>query len=549
MFLWMLGGRRGPNTLARVVDAVCADFGRDRPATVAIIARHPKRVAELGTSRLAATGVGVLELVGLDHEAMHDELGTYAGTGLVVVDARASYGERQQRTFRRLSFHLSAGDLWVALRSEPRPDRKEGLVRLAQRWEEGAPGGPDLDREPTRSIRRAQVSEQWVAFEKSRAHLLKVRDHGATDLLNLREPDLSVSEIATLPAGTLVPSGSMTDYPETPETAFPGKVSYPQAHLRRYDGRVALPGSSVVIHGRSILPDSFRWHLTSHPLNRGVRSINARFANPKPRRPTEHLPGAYYFFGYNNPGHFGHLMTEAFPKLWGWDAAKAEDPDLKLLCREHPRKPGTVARRLEHALLPAYGIDPDDVAWATSPVTVDRLVGATPLWHNAPPYYAHPALRDEWRRLRSGHPAAALPETPKIFVSRRRGGNRFCRNTDDVERLFSRHGFVIVRPEWLSIPEQAALFAQARAVAGFGGSGMFNLLYAESLENLIVLNQSQYWGRSEHLFAAVLGVDSHFFWSEPDPLHDPGSYEAHQADWEFDFARLEGPLVDLLTAV
>ena len=40
-------------------------------------------------------------------------------------------------------------------------------------------------------------------------------------------------------------------------------------------------------------------------------------------------------------------MTEAVSKLWGWDAAKAEDPDLKMLCREHPKRPGSVSGRLE----------------------------------------------------------------------------------------------------------------------------------------------------------------------------------------------------------
>jgi capsular polysaccharide biosynthesis protein len=108
---------------------------------------------------------------------------------------------------------------------------------------------------------------------------------------------------------------------------------------------------------------------------------------------------------------------------------------------------------------------------------------------------------------------------------------------------------VIVRPERHGIPEQAALFAQARVVAGFGGSGMFNLLYAESLETVIVLNQSAYWGRSEHLFAALHGADTHVFWSEPEGGHPEGSYEAHQAAWEFDVGLHRAPLTRLLDSV
>ena len=145
-------------------------------------------------------------------------------------------------------------------------------------------------------------------------------------------------------------------------------------------------------------------------------------------------------------------------------------------------------------------------------MTVDHLVGATSLWHNAPPYYVHPDLVRDWRRLRDGLPQVTVPPQPKVFVTRPMGANRSCRNGADVESLFASHGFAVLRPENLTIPEQAALFAQARVVAGFGGSGMFNLLYADALEQVVVLNQSEYWGRSEHLFATALGVDSHFFW-------------------------------------
>ena len=545
----MLRGRQRL-TLASVLKAVAADFRDGRPSVVAVIAAHPGRLAELRVERLRSQGVRVLELVGLDVDAMHRELSAYSGDGMVVVDARPSFGRAQLRAFRQLFLHLDADDVWVALRSPRVPEGKqERLVALARRFEASGDGRlPRRWRELDRAVREVRVTPGQVMLEKSCSHLLKIRDDGATDLLNVREPGLQVSELKTLPAGTLVASGAMTDYPSAPSTPFPTELSYPEARLRRYDGRVSLPAASVALHGRSILPDSFRWHLVRHPVNRGVRDIDERFAGPRPDPPGEHLGGAHYFFGYNNPGHFGHLMTEALAKLWGWDTAKAEDPDLKLLCREHPLKPGTADERLEHLLLTAYDIEPDDVVWATGPVTVDRLYGVTPLWHNAPPYYVHPALRDDWRRLREGLPEVTVPPAPKIFVTRRRG-NRRCHNSDAVETLFSQHGFVIVQPELLSIPEQAAVFAQARVVAGFGGSGMFNLLYDEALETVIVLNQSAYWGRSEHLFASLLGADTHFFWSDPDDGHPEGSYEAHQSPWEFDFGRHDEPLTRLLSTV
>ena len=516
---------------------------------VVVIAGSPERVAELRIGAVVPAGADVSQLVGLGPEELDDRLSAYAGAGLVVVDARPSVGDTQLRAFERLFLHLDRGDVWIALRSPRVPrGRRERLVELADRFRSHGPQGLQKRwREHRRSTGRVEVATSMVVLEKNRPHLLKLREAGAVGLLNAREPELRVSELASLPAGT-IRRPAMTDVGAAPEPAFPDELAYPEAQVRRYDGRVALPAASVLVHGRSVLPDSFRWHLAEHPVTNWLRDVDERFATPRSGSlpPHEHLPGSYYFFGYNNPGHFGHLMTEAVAKLWGWDAAKAADPNLKILCREHPKRPGTAGERLENVLLPAYGIDPDDVVWATGPVTVDDLVGATPLWHNAPPYYVHPALVDDWRRLRDGLPRVTVPSEPRIFVTRPAGTNRFCRNGPDVESLFASHGFAVVNPEKLTLPEQAAVFAQARVVAGYGGSGMFNLLFADALETVIVLNQSSYWGRSEHLFATALGVESHFFWSVPDEAVPAGSYTAHQSSWKFDFARNRGSLESLL---
>jgi capsular polysaccharide biosynthesis protein len=116
-----------------------------------------------------------------------------------------------------------------------------------------------------------------------------------------------------------------------------------------------------------------------------------------------------------------------------------------------------------------------------------------------------------------------------------------------VERFFADRGFVVVAPATLSVPEQVRTFAGARVIAGFGGAGMFNLVYAPSVETIIVLNQSAYQARNEHLIAAVHGAQLHTFWSRPPRGHPPGetSYAAHQSGWSFDFD-LNGPELEQL---
>jgi capsular polysaccharide biosynthesis protein len=311
---------------------------------------------------------------------------------------------------------------------------------------------------------------------------------------------------------------------------------------------VHSPRAHFFHHGRSALPESFRWHLTPQREAHGLFNVDEHFGLLKKKDVGPTLDGSFYPFLYNNPGHFGHLMTEALAKLWGWWPAKAADPSLKLLCRFHPSRDQTAERRLETTLLPALGISTEDIVFVDGPVSVTSMVGCTPMWHNAPPFYVHQAVLETWGGLRDGLIGTDPPSVaPKIFVTRREG-KRLCRNFADVEALFAAHGFEIVTPEKLSIPEQVAMFAGARVVAGFGGAGMFNLVYAQALETVIVLNQWAYHARNEHLFAAVHKARLHCFWNRPLKDHPPGgfSYRAHQSPWMFDFDDNGEPLRKVL---
>jgi capsular polysaccharide biosynthesis protein len=155
--------------------------------------------------------------------------------------------------------------------------------------------------------------------------------------------------------------------------------------------------------------------------------------------------------------------------------------------------------------------------------------------------YVHPELLDIWARLREAlrTPAAQrTPQPPRIFVTRPPNTIRACRNAADVESLFAEHGFAIVRPELLSIPEQVDLFAQAEFVAGFGGSGMFSALYAERPGRRIVISSDHYKARNEWAIAAAKGDDYHHFFGEPEVA--PGTAEGWRvfhSPFTFDFAR------------
>jgi capsular polysaccharide biosynthesis protein len=144
------------------------------------------------------------------------------------------------------------------------------------------------------------------------------------------------------------------------------------------------------------------------------------------------------------------------------------------------------------------------------------------------------------------------PTYDRIFVSRTsRWKRRRCHNAEDVERFFVAHGFTVVYPETLDLGVQAGIFANATVIAGFGGSALFNMMYAKKLQTLIVLSHEAYTARNEHLFSSVRDVEVHYFWSPPDIPHPPDgwSQDAFYSGWNFDFARNEDPLRALLTSL
>jgi capsular polysaccharide biosynthesis protein len=336
-----------------------------------------------------------------------------------------------------------------------------------------------------------------------------------------------------------------------PVRALETSLTYPEVHLRHYEGQIAMVANALLYTGDTVLPDSYRHHLGLDPHNPRTTNVSPDFTRiPHRNRPTDTLRGNFYHLDSQNSGHYGHLMTEVMSRLWGWSAAKEAIPDLKAIFRI--RYPGEREPNLEQRLFGAFGIEPDDIVWIDHPVVLESVVAATPMWHNSVPHYVHPGIAEVWQRLGRGLADPSAPEYPKIFVSRKsQQKNRSCRNAAEVEKVFAAHGFEIVYPETYDLSIQAGIFAKARVVAGFGGSGMFNIMHSQNASNMIVLNSESYTARNEHLYASVLGCDSDYFWSRADVAHPEGGWseEAYYAGWEFDFARNGADLQDLLSRV
>jgi hypothetical protein len=93
------------------------------------------------------------------------------------------------------------------------------------------------------------------------------------------------------------------------------------------------------------------------------------------------------------------------------------------------------------------------------------------------------------RRLR----ARALERLPgggpaRVYLSRAGiAGSRRIRNEDAIEAMLAERGFDIVRPETLTVPEQAAVVAYARLIVGPYGANLANLVFAATGSRTVII--------------------------------------------------------------
>ncbi|HKT55930.1 MAG TPA: glycosyltransferase family 61 protein [Microbacterium sp.] len=513
-------------------------------------------------SRSRQPGVTLKRLTGLP--AVAAELRTRPPADLVVDLRTAPDDDAQRDAWRRLFVSVAADGAYVhrdlARQGAPRPN---GWARAVAALTEGTPAD-DLERALVAATGEVRAVSGYAVHLKSRAHYLKVPDRRA-DVLGTRAPELSVELMDTVPAAEVTDAPAAHGYDwDDPTGSTTLRFTAPAASMRHYRGPVHILSHAAAVHDSTLLPPSFGYPTAPVPLSVLATDVTNDYATIPTsfERELPRVSGDIFDLNPAYHAHFGHFITEVPAKLWGWDAAKAAHPGLRAMLRVPPRYEPTYEREL----LYAYGLREEDILWQPEPARVDSFISCTPLWqaHDrfvAPtpqwkdhePHWFHPAVKDAWARIRSGLiDPGRTPGPRRLFVTRPTGmRHRDCRNAPAVEALFEEYGFTVVRPEHHTLADQANLFADATAVAGFGGSGMFNLLFAEQVRDVIVLNHEAYRARNEHLYAAALGARSHTYWSTPDipqrgTKHDPDAF--HSA-WAFDFARNEGALRATLAAL
>lgn len=532
--------------LGEELTTLVAEFAADDTYVLSSAASPDWGLEEFGATLRVADGIGqvnwVLKTIGpID----------------VIVDLLSGGSYDEVDVWGKLFLHLRPRGVYLMARRHS-GQRQRGATRrlelfLQRHWlGEDDPKLSALDLELVESCRRFLCDRSYLMVEKRQRHLVKLRDAEVGRMLPRRNTRDAVTTIETRRGGDLACRGRVLSHEASvPILNMPTSVSYPELHLQHYEGKFALV-SNQLLHGDStVLPASFRYPLTATLGNPRLIDVSPQFARvPPEHRPRRELDGIYYHLDCWHSGHFGHFISEVVSRLWGWPEAKRRFPELQAVFRR--RFPNDGYPTLETTIFTAFGIPAEDIVWVTEPTWLRSVVSATPMWQNVTPYYVHPDITDTWARIQAGL-VTVQPESPsRIFISRRgRYRNRSCRNAPQVEAAFARHGFAVVYPEELSLPDQASLFGGATVVAGFAGSGLYNILYSKNLSTLIVLAHEAYSARYEHLYTMVLGCTTHYFWSTPDVQHPPGGWseEAYYSSWEFDFSRNGEALDAVLTGL
>ena len=381
----------------------------------------------------------------------------------------------------------------------------------------------------------------------------KIRDSDANELLTARYGSRWGRVVAVRPAvtyssaATITLHGTRADWPaEKPEPRTHGRIEVPELSVREY-ADVTCWSHQRVAFENYWLPDTFRHHLhrelTHRALNRSGHTHAA--LPPDVAQPAGSVDGPHFYFDSEYPLHFGHFLTEVLARYWGWQEAVQVEPGLRPLVSLPRGREGLPA--YQRQIYEALGVDISRVTYIppNEAVRVSSLYAATPAF--VMPHYASPELGEVWATLARAM-TRQQQETPRrLFVGRRVRNIRSCLNTDEVESFFTELGFTVIYPEDHEFAEQVTMFANAEVIAGFAGSGLFNMMFAPD-KTVIVICADTYTATNEYLIASVIGGRLHYFLAEAEIKHTRGKWTkaGYQSNFRFDVLRYAPDIRELV---
>lgn len=310
---------------------------------------------------------------------------------------------------------------------------------------------------------------------------------GAGDV-DLDDPQVQeIPRPAALSGGRLRVIGYPT-YDEPPVT-----ISGLPLTMGSYEGAIAAPRSPGRGNGRvgAIYTADGERVDASHRGKIG----NGWDANPvrlpdADAEPERTVPGRSFFAGHWGPV-FGHVLLETLPRFW---------PDVDYSEYDHlvfypKRVETTKIVRQPHIdqLIGAAGPSRADfvmLAYGGARFEQIDIASAPILMKDAADVRFLDVFDRIADRLLADHdPGGPLP--PRVYLSRSHLNARRKRqasNEEHIESMLGKHGFAVVHPQELSIPDQVAIMRGAEVIAGCDGSGLHMSAFARPGTKLLAID-------------------------------------------------------------
>lgn len=457
----------------------------------------------------------------------------------VIIDGTLQQREQLSR-FRMGYYLLRPGGRYVVADAAGQP--APGASKLRKYLEAAqAPNGsgPPPEFGPEVQQELVALSSRLGSVITTCGHLV-ITNEAADALVMLAEPQTNAylaahGEVGRVlevrPGGSPPPPPVLTEGPRPRNVRIDRPIGTCDISLREYRNVTVAP-EQLVSDGHVFFADSFRHHQTRPLKHRCLTPLSPTAAALTTPWPAERhsMRGTYLYLDNEVRGHFGHLLTETLSRTWAWPKALELDPDCRVIVAT-TRKRRAIAE-YEYRIYEAAGIPRERIVLVDQPTMIERLISGTPLFSN--PHYVSPEIVRTWDefgdRLAARATTAAWPE--RIFSSRRLS-KRGCRNTEQVEAVFAEFGFDIVYPEDFDLADQIAMFRAAKVVAGFGGSGMFQIAFVKQSKHVITVGHESYRARNEYFMSAIRGHRLDAIICEAD---HPGSFQSKYCFGEEDEA-------------
>jgi len=334
-----------------------------------------------------------------------------------------------------------------------------------------------------------------------------------------------------------------------PSSRNPSKFKIPETFLFRYQN-VNCDVGQVAYKDGYLLPDSFRIQMKKNLANKNITPlVDDFFCLKNNKKEAQHLPGEFLYLDSEHPGHFGHFTSEVISRLWAWSTIKNISPNAKVLIG---LEKGKSLPKFMQAILSSFGIENDDIVTFDDKITVDVLYAATPYYviNN----HINPLIKDVWDKIgQNTNDGVSGIVGNKLFIARPEeggGDRRKCLNAERLENIFREKGFEFYNPEKHSWKDQVKTFTNAEVIAGYAGSGSFNMMFSSGHKKLIMIGSTSYTSANEHYICSIKGFDLIYFVGDSLIKQENGwTVKAAMSDYYFNYERDEQALIDVLNDI